>query len=88
MSANVHPDEVIAGHKGSSHQLLCSRRASDAVRARAAELNTSCARVLEQVIKLGLEAIAHYHSAVSPCGEISKAKYARKVDRLPDEEPT
>ncbi len=48
----------MAERQGARHELELSRRSSDAVRARAAELDRSPKRFLEQVITAGLAALA------------------------------
>lgn len=57
--ASSDPNDYQASEVGSRHELRLSRRACDAVRARAAELDRTPSKFLEQVITAGLAALAH-----------------------------
>jgi hypothetical protein len=52
-----HGDDLTASKRADANLLRCSRRASDAVRARACALNKSNATVLDEAIKRGLAAM-------------------------------
>ena len=53
----AYADDLTADKRAAGMQLSCSRRASDAVRARAAALNRSVSTVLDDAIKRGLAAM-------------------------------
>lgn len=70
MSSNAHDDVMTSDRPGNRHELVLSRRSSDAIRARAAELSTTPGRLLERVVKAGLEQLANMRPTYGKNGHL------------------